>query len=124
MIIMEKAVYVAIPLPRLLFCTVGVLLRKMQANSDALGKVTHVFIDEVHERSTRHIPVRMHMSFTRTYVHLCLYFNMCVQMIMVHKVSTNNCIYMYIYIHICICICIDLHIDIYIYIDISIYIYI
>jgi ATP-dependent RNA helicase DHX29 len=36
---------------RLLFCTVGVLLRKMQSSATALARVTHVFVDEVHERS-------------------------------------------------------------------------
>ncbi|CAE7404825.1 Dhx29, partial [Symbiodinium sp. CCMP2456] len=36
---------------RLLFCTVGVLLRQLQQGLGALAKVTHIFIDEVHERS-------------------------------------------------------------------------
>eukprot|EP00928_Gymnodinium_smaydae_P013712 TRINITY_DN14981_c0_g7_i2.p1 TRINITY_DN14981_c0_g7~~TRINITY_DN14981_c0_g7_i2.p1 ORF type:complete len:1607 (+),score=422.79 TRINITY_DN14981_c0_g7_i2:61-4881(+) len=36
---------------RLLFCTVGVLLKKMQQNLELFSKVTHIFIDEVHERS-------------------------------------------------------------------------
>mmetsp|Transcript_67792 Transcript_67792/g.220704 ORF Transcript_67792/g.220704 Transcript_67792/m.220704 type:complete len:1639 (+) Transcript_67792:67-4983(+) len=36
---------------RLLFCTVGVLLRQLQTGVSALSKVTHIFIDEVHERS-------------------------------------------------------------------------
>ena len=35
---------------RLLFCTTGVLLRRLQASS-ALEDVSHVFVDEVHERS-------------------------------------------------------------------------
>ncbi|CAE8599166.1 unnamed protein product, partial [Polarella glacialis] len=37
---------------RLLFCTVGVLLKQMQQGAQAvLSKVTHIFIDEIHERS-------------------------------------------------------------------------
>eukprot|EP00929_Paragymnodinium_shiwhaense_P073712 TRINITY_DN37667_c0_g1_i1.p1 TRINITY_DN37667_c0_g1~~TRINITY_DN37667_c0_g1_i1.p1 ORF type:complete len:1619 (+),score=413.28 TRINITY_DN37667_c0_g1_i1:175-5031(+) len=37
---------------RLLFCTVGVLLKKMQGTGlGVLSKVTHIFIDEIHERS-------------------------------------------------------------------------
>jgi len=36
---------------RLLYCTVGVLLRRMQQDMALLTSVTHVFIDEVHERS-------------------------------------------------------------------------
>eukprot|EP00434_Breviolum_minutum_P021929 symbB.v1.2.019357.t1/scaffold1564.1/size111405/8 len=36
---------------RLLFCTVGVLLKQMQQGLGALSKVTHIFIDEIHERS-------------------------------------------------------------------------
>mmetsp|Transcript_78100 Transcript_78100/g.252815 ORF Transcript_78100/g.252815 Transcript_78100/m.252815 type:complete len:1548 (+) Transcript_78100:58-4701(+) len=36
---------------RLLFCTVGVLLKQMQQGLGALSRVTHVFLDEVHERS-------------------------------------------------------------------------
>uniref|UniRef100_A0A7S1F344 RNA helicase n=1 Tax=Noctiluca scintillans TaxID=2966 RepID=A0A7S1F344_NOCSC len=36
---------------RLLFCTVGVLLRRLQRSSASLSAVTHVFVDEVHERS-------------------------------------------------------------------------
>ena len=35
---------------RLLFCTIGVLLQMLLSDSD-LTKVTHVVIDEVHERS-------------------------------------------------------------------------
>eukprot|EP00050_Salpingoeca_kvevrii_P019100 m.82484 g.82484 ORF g.82484 m.82484 type:complete len:1527 (+) comp8262_c0_seq2:687-5267(+) len=35
---------------QLLFCTTGILLRQMQHNPDLIG-VSHVFIDEVHERS-------------------------------------------------------------------------
>ena len=34
---------------RLMFCTTGVLLRQLQ-NKNALSSVTHVVIDEVHER--------------------------------------------------------------------------
>eukprot|EP00940_MAST-03C_sp_MAST-3C-sp2_P001817 g1817.t1 len=34
---------------RLLFCTTGVLLRRLQCDSDVRG-VSHIFIDEVHER--------------------------------------------------------------------------
>lgn len=36
---------------RLLFCTVGVLLRQLQQGPSALARVSHVFVDEVHERS-------------------------------------------------------------------------
>jgi len=36
---------------RLLFCTVGVLLKQLQSGVAALSRVTHIFIDEVHERS-------------------------------------------------------------------------
>mmetsp|Transcript_80614 Transcript_80614/g.250171 ORF Transcript_80614/g.250171 Transcript_80614/m.250171 type:complete len:937 (-) Transcript_80614:120-2930(-) len=35
----------------LLFCTVGVLLKQMQQGLGAISRVTHVFIDEIHERS-------------------------------------------------------------------------
>eukprot|EP00656_Telonema_subtile_P018385 TRINITY_DN19928_c0_g1_i1.p1 TRINITY_DN19928_c0_g1~~TRINITY_DN19928_c0_g1_i1.p1 ORF type:complete len:592 (+),score=128.96 TRINITY_DN19928_c0_g1_i1:79-1854(+) len=35
---------------RLLFCTVGILLRRLQSDP-ALGGVTHVILDEVHERA-------------------------------------------------------------------------
>jgi len=34
-----------------LFCTVGVLLKKIQQGFGVLSQVTHIFIDEVHERS-------------------------------------------------------------------------
>ena len=34
---------------RLLFCTTGVLLRRLQFNSNLAG-VSHIFVDEVHER--------------------------------------------------------------------------
>ena len=34
---------------RLMFCTTGVLLRQLQSQ-DALGNITHIIIDEVHER--------------------------------------------------------------------------
>lgn len=34
---------------RLLFCTTGVLLRRLQFNSNLDG-VSHIFVDEVHER--------------------------------------------------------------------------
>lgn len=34
---------------RLLFCTTGILLRRMQADAMLEG-VSHVFVDEVHER--------------------------------------------------------------------------
>jgi len=36
---------------RLLFCTVGVLLKQMQQGLAALSRVSHIFIDEIHERS-------------------------------------------------------------------------
>ena len=36
---------------RLLFCTTGVLLRRLQDPSGGLGGLTHVVVDEVHERS-------------------------------------------------------------------------
>ena len=32
-----------------MFCTTGVLLRQLQSQ-DALGNITHIIIDEVHER--------------------------------------------------------------------------
>jgi len=35
---------------RVIFCTLGILLQKLVANS-ALSDVTHVIVDEVHERS-------------------------------------------------------------------------
>jgi ATP-dependent RNA helicase DHX57 len=35
---------------RLLFCTTGVLLRQLQ-NENALSCITHIVVDEVHERS-------------------------------------------------------------------------
>ena len=35
---------------RLLFCTTGVLLRRLEGES-ALNHVTHIIVDEVHERS-------------------------------------------------------------------------
>ena len=34
---------------RLVFCTTGVLLRQLQSNN-ALENITHIVIDEVHER--------------------------------------------------------------------------
>ena len=34
---------------RLLFCTTGVLLRRLQCDSE-LGGVSHIFVDEIHER--------------------------------------------------------------------------
>jgi ATP-dependent RNA helicase DHX57 len=37
------------PHTRLLFCTVGVLLRRLQSEP-ALGSVSHLIVDEVHER--------------------------------------------------------------------------
>ena len=36
---------------RLLFCTTGVLLRRLQDPSGGLGGLTHVVVDEVRERS-------------------------------------------------------------------------
>ena len=36
---------------RLLFCTTGVLLRRLQDPTGGLGGLTHVVVDEVHERS-------------------------------------------------------------------------
>eukprot|EP00964_Phaeocystis_antarctica_P144097 scaffold109788_cov51-Phaeocystis_antarctica.AAC.2 len=36
---------------RLLFCTTGVLLRRLQDPSGGLGGLTHVVVDEVHRRS-------------------------------------------------------------------------
>eukprot|EP00927_Polykrikos_kofoidii_P039621 TRINITY_DN33979_c0_g1_i1.p1 TRINITY_DN33979_c0_g1~~TRINITY_DN33979_c0_g1_i1.p1 ORF type:complete len:1629 (+),score=292.31 TRINITY_DN33979_c0_g1_i1:82-4968(+) len=36
---------------RLLFCTVGVLLKRVQQSLSSISRVTHIFIDEVHERS-------------------------------------------------------------------------
>ena len=35
---------------RLLFCTTGILLRRLESDTD-LGLITHVIVDEVHERS-------------------------------------------------------------------------
>jgi ATP-dependent RNA helicase DHX29 len=35
---------------KLLFCTTGILLRKLSGNND-LSDVTHVVVDEVHERT-------------------------------------------------------------------------
>jgi ATP-dependent RNA helicase DHX29 len=35
---------------KLLFCTTGILLRKLSGNRD-LSDVTHVVVDEVHERT-------------------------------------------------------------------------
>ena len=35
---------------QLLFCTTGILLRRMESDPD-LANVTHVFVDEVHERN-------------------------------------------------------------------------
>uniref|UniRef100_A0A804K786 Helicase ATP-binding domain-containing protein n=2 Tax=Musa acuminata subsp. malaccensis TaxID=214687 RepID=A0A804K786_MUSAM len=35
---------------KLLFCTTGILLRKLAVNKDLAG-ITHVIVDEVHERS-------------------------------------------------------------------------
>ena len=35
---------------RLLFCTTGILLRRLESDTE-LGLVTHVIVDEVHERS-------------------------------------------------------------------------
>ena len=34
---------------RLLFCTTGVLLRRLQCDSELHG-VSHIFVDEIHER--------------------------------------------------------------------------
>lgn len=34
---------------RILFCSTGILLRRLQANPDLMG-VSHLIIDEVHER--------------------------------------------------------------------------
>ena len=34
---------------RMLFCTTGILLKRLEADKD-LENVTHVFVDEVHER--------------------------------------------------------------------------
>ena len=38
---------------RLLFCTVGVLLRRLAAGDAALAGVSHVVVDEVHERGAQ-----------------------------------------------------------------------
>lgn len=35
---------------RLLYCTTGVLLRRLEGDAE-LGGVTHVIVDEVHERT-------------------------------------------------------------------------
>ena len=35
---------------RILFCTIGILLRRLEGDTD-LGGVSHVVVDEVHERS-------------------------------------------------------------------------
>lgn len=38
------------PATRLLYCTTGVLLRRLEGDAE-LGGVTHVIVDEVHERT-------------------------------------------------------------------------
>lgn len=38
------------PKTRLLFCTTGILLRRLEGDA-ALNGVSHIIIDEVHERS-------------------------------------------------------------------------
>lgn len=46
---------------QLLFCTTGVLLRMLQGDPD-LSHMTHVFVDEVHERSVCRLTLSIDIS--------------------------------------------------------------
>lgn len=49
------------PNTRILFCTTGVLLKKLQ-HPDFLGHVSHIIVDEVHERFF-FITIHLHYLF-------------------------------------------------------------
>ena len=44
---------------RLLFCTTGVLLRRLESDT-TLNHVTHIIVDEVHERSEERYTPSLH----------------------------------------------------------------
>jgi len=54
---------------RLLFCTTGILLRRLESDPH-LQSVSHIIVDEVHERSSeRYVHVR---AYTHTHMYECM----------------------------------------------------
>jgi len=57
---------------RLSFCTTGILLRRLESDPH-LQSVSHIIVDEVHERSSeRYVHV---LAYTHMYVCVCVFIN-------------------------------------------------
>jgi len=55
---------------RLLFCTTGILLRRLESDPH-LQSVSHIIVDEVHERSSERY-VHVH-AYTHMYACMCVF---------------------------------------------------